>query len=59
MQPTADDHAHDEALSNRIAALNVLDLTLEHLDIKISMDDIEDVVKECGERKRCLCPIIV
>lgn len=29
----SDDASHDEALSSRVAALNMLDLTLGHLDI--------------------------
>lgn len=35
MQPTSDDGAHDEALESRVAALNMLDLGLEHLDVVV------------------------
>jgi len=50
-QPQTDDSSHDSALSNRIAALNLLDLTLEHLDIAVEEEsklEVEDVVKKCG-----------
>jgi len=50
-QPQTDDSSHDSALSNRIAALNLLDLTLEHLDIAVEEEsklEVEDVVKNCG-----------
>ncbi len=47
--PTADDARHDEALSSRIAALNLLELSLDHLGIQtresadggVKQDDIE------------------
>ena len=32
---SADDLSHDEALSNRVARLNLLDLGLQHLGIEI------------------------
>ncbi len=32
--PTTDDARHDEALSSRIAALNLLELSLDHLGIQ-------------------------
>ena len=34
--------SHDEALSSRIAALNMVDLGLKHLDVYISFTDTED-----------------
>ncbi|KAF9442349.1 hypothetical protein P691DRAFT_484253 [Macrolepiota fuliginosa MF-IS2] len=34
VQLIMDGASHNEALANRAAALNILDLTLEHLDIK-------------------------
>ena len=46
-QPTSDDASHDETLSSRTVALNMLDLTLQHLDI--------DVVRACGESECYLC----
>ena len=51
-QPTTDDSSHDEALSNRIAALNLLDLGLGHLGIdigEVNEPDLNAVVKACGE----------
>ena len=35
IQSSADDLSHDEALSNRVAGLNLLDLGLQHLGIEI------------------------
>ncbi|GLB43313.1 putative VPS9 domain containing protein [Lyophyllum shimeji] len=51
MQPTSDDSSHDEALSSRVAALNMLDLGLEHLDIKVENGGpgLDLVVRGCGE----------
>ncbi|KAF5362430.1 hypothetical protein D9756_002756 [Leucocoprinus leucothites] len=52
-QPQTDDSSHDATLSNRIAALNLLDLTLEHLDIVVeneSKAEVEGVVKACGAK---------
>ncbi|KAJ8694979.1 hypothetical protein PTI98_007609 [Pleurotus ostreatus] len=51
MQPTSDDASHDEALSGRVAALNMLDLGLEHLDIVVGdlAPELNLVVKACGE----------
>ena len=55
MQPTTDDASHDEALSTRIAARNMLDLRLDHLGIEVpkSVDEsaLSAVIKECGDRK--------
>ncbi|KAI0313200.1 hypothetical protein OF83DRAFT_1065909 [Amylostereum chailletii] len=53
LQPQSDDGSHDEALSSRIAALNMLDLGLEHLgvDVGSSGAEIELVLKSCGESK--------
>lgn len=51
-QPTTDDASHDEALSNRIAALNLLDLGLGHLGIdigEVNEPDLNAVVTACGE----------
>ncbi|KAH8116246.1 hypothetical protein DFH11DRAFT_1506064 [Phellopilus nigrolimitatus] len=47
----SDDASHDEALSSRIAALNMLDLSLDHLgvDVGASGADVERVVTACGE----------
>ena len=51
MQSFTDDATHDEALSSRIAAVNLLDLTLGHLGVDVgnSVDSVEAVVKACGE----------
>ena len=53
MQSTTDDLSHDEALSNRIAALNMLDLGLGHLGIEIdeamNEEELDLVVNACGE----------
>ncbi|KAG8897868.1 hypothetical protein FRB99_007867 [Tulasnella sp. 403] len=46
-----DDKSHDEALSNRVAALNMLDLTLEHLGVEAGEDakvGVEKVVQAVG-----------
>lgn len=47
----SDDASHDEALSSRIAALNMLDLTLDHLGVDTgnSGPDVDRVVSACGE----------
>ncbi|KAI0689506.1 hypothetical protein BC835DRAFT_1418481 [Cytidiella melzeri] len=51
MQSSSDDATHDEALSSRIAAVNLLDLTLDHLGVDVgeSAAALEAVVKACGE----------
>ena len=53
MQSTADDLSHDEALSNRVAALKLLDLGLGHLGIEIdeamNEEELNLVVNACGE----------
>jgi hypothetical protein len=53
MQSTTDDLSHDEALSNRVAALNLLDLGLGHLGIEIdeaiNEEELDLVVNACGE----------
>ncbi|KDR67748.1 hypothetical protein GALMADRAFT_258040 [Galerina marginata CBS 339.88] len=53
MQPTTDDASHDEALSSRVAALNMLDLGLGHLGIEVgeavNEAELDAVVKACGE----------
>lgn len=36
----SDDARHDEALSSRIAALNMLDLSLDHLGLITRPDDV-------------------
>ncbi|KZS94535.1 hypothetical protein SISNIDRAFT_453467 [Sistotremastrum niveocremeum HHB9708] len=47
----SDDAQHDEALASRIAALNLLDLGLEHLGIDADGSAVEvgEVVKKCGK----------
>ena len=47
----SDDASHDEALSSRIAALNMLDLTLDHLGVETGKngDDVMRIVEACGE----------
>ncbi|KAG7445337.1 uncharacterized protein BT62DRAFT_1077021 [Guyanagaster necrorhizus] len=49
----SDDLDHDEALSSRVAALNMLDLGLQHLDIIIDGDvanqqDLDGLIQACG-----------
>lgn len=49
---TSDDASHNEALSSRIAALNMLDLGLEHLDIDIgdaNHAEVDAVIRTCGQ----------
>ncbi|EIN09471.1 hypothetical protein PUNSTDRAFT_67044 [Punctularia strigosozonata HHB-11173 SS5] len=48
---TSDDASHDEALSSRVAALNLVDLGLEHLGVDVgkSATEVSLVVKACGE----------
>jgi hypothetical protein len=50
-QPVSDDSLHDEALSSRVAALNMLDLGLQHLDIHTENagPELDAVVQACGE----------
>lgn len=48
----SDDLSHDEALSSRIAALNLLDLSLENLGVEIdpsATEEMMDVIKACGD----------
>ncbi|KAK0205608.1 hypothetical protein DFS33DRAFT_1502657 [Desarmillaria ectypa] len=50
----SDDLSHDEALSSRVAALNMLDLGLQHLDIIIDGDiadheELENLIQACGD----------
>ncbi|KAF7342115.1 VPS9 domain-containing protein [Mycena venus] len=50
--PPSDDSSHDQALSSRVAALNMLDLNLEHLGVDVPPDATEGldrVVKACGQ----------
>ncbi|KAH9967439.1 hypothetical protein BC827DRAFT_1174176 [Russula dissimulans] len=49
--PKSDDASHDEALSSRVAALNMLDLGLEHLGVDVGAGGVgvEAVLKACGE----------
>ena len=54
MPSNSDDLSHDEALSSRIAALNLLDLSLENLGVEIdpsAADEMQDVIKACGDSK--------
>ncbi|CCM02617.1 uncharacterized protein FIBRA_04720 [Fibroporia radiculosa] len=48
---SSDDASHDEALSSRIAAVNLLDLGLSHLGVDVggSSKEVEAVVMECGQ----------
>ncbi|PPQ86227.1 hypothetical protein CVT24_001161, partial [Panaeolus cyanescens] len=65
MPPSTDDASHDEALSSRVAALNMLDLGLRHLGIDVvetegAGDELDVVVNACGEMlgqlDNCFCP---
>jgi hypothetical protein len=54
MPSNSDDLSHDEALSSRIAALNLLDLNLENLGVEIdpsAADEMRDLIKACGDSK--------
>ena len=48
---STDDAEHDEALSSRIAAVNLLDLGLGHLGVDVgeSGKEVEAVVGKCGK----------
>ncbi|KAL5531486.1 hypothetical protein ACEPAG_4363 [Sanghuangporus baumii] len=48
---SSDDASHDEALSSRIAALNKLDLNLDHLGVEAggTKDDVYRIVEACGQ----------
>ena len=60
MQSSTDDLSHDEALSNRVAALNLLDLGLQHLGIEIdeaiNEEELNLVVNACGESQCVFSP---
>ncbi|KAJ7165105.1 hypothetical protein C8R46DRAFT_304496 [Mycena filopes] len=50
--PSSDDSSHDQALTSRVAALNMLDLNLEHLGVDVppeAAEGLERVVKACGQ----------
>ena len=51
MPPGTDDASHDEALSSRIAAVNLLDLGLQHLGVEVGTagSQVESLVKACGQ----------
>lgn len=51
---TSDDAQHDEALASRIAALNLLDLTPEHLGVDVGNNDraLAELVSQCGKGLR-------
>ena len=53
---TSDDSSHDEALSSRIAALNMLDLGLEHLGIDVGKagSAVKNVVAATGQSELLL-----
>ncbi|KAJ7701926.1 hypothetical protein B0H17DRAFT_168152 [Mycena rosella] len=49
---SSDDSSHDQALSSRVAALNMLDLNLEHLGVDVPPEaaaGLERVVRACGQ----------
>ncbi|KZV98757.1 hypothetical protein EXIGLDRAFT_727083 [Exidia glandulosa HHB12029] len=47
----SDDISHDEALASRVAALNMLDLSLDHLGVDTNgqTEEVEAVVRSCGD----------
>ncbi|KAI0630746.1 hypothetical protein C8Q77DRAFT_1063148 [Trametes polyzona] len=51
MPPGSDDVSHDEALSSRIAAVNLLDLGLGHLGVEVgrATREVDALVKACGQ----------
>ena len=60
--PLSTDSAHDEILTERVAALNMLDLGLEHLGIdigKADKSDVDRVVKSCGECEYTLVSVMI
>jgi len=61
LQSTSDDASHDETLSSRVAALNMLDLTLEHLDVCVgdTGPQLDLVVKACGDGEHSLIFLIL
>ena len=46
-----DDATHDEALSSRIAAVNLLDLGLQHLGVEVGTAgrEVNALIKACGQ----------
>ncbi|KAI0326980.1 hypothetical protein GY45DRAFT_1373528 [Cubamyces sp. BRFM 1775] len=51
LPPGSDDVSHDEALSSRIAAVNLLDLGLGHLGVEVgrATKEVDALVKACGQ----------
>ncbi|KAI0742030.1 hypothetical protein C8Q80DRAFT_1221824 [Daedaleopsis nitida] len=51
LPPGTDDASHDEALSSRIAAVNLLDLGLGHLGVEVGVAgrQVESLIKACGQ----------
>ncbi|KAH9849874.1 hypothetical protein C2E23DRAFT_736274 [Lenzites betulinus] len=51
LPPGSDDVSHDEALSSRIAAVNLLDLSLSHLGVEVgrATREVDSLVKACGQ----------
>ncbi|KAJ7846036.1 hypothetical protein B0H14DRAFT_3138909 [Mycena olivaceomarginata] len=50
--PSSDDSSHDQALTSRVAALNMLDLNLEHLGVDVppeATEGLDRVVRACGQ----------
>ena len=59
--PLSTDSAHDEILAERVAALNMLDLGLEHLGIDIGRADkggVDRVIKSCGKSRSTLVEVV-
>ncbi|KDQ19165.1 hypothetical protein BOTBODRAFT_52326 [Botryobasidium botryosum FD-172 SS1] len=55
--PGSDDESHDEALASRVAALNMLDLNLQHLGVDVGADSearLNEVVADCGKKLELL-----
>ncbi|KAI8985598.1 hypothetical protein BD414DRAFT_59587 [Trametes punicea] len=51
LPPGSDDVSHDEALSSRIAAVNLLDLGLGHLGVEVgkAAKEVGALIKACGQ----------
>ncbi|KAI9062649.1 hypothetical protein FKP32DRAFT_1677169 [Trametes sanguinea] len=51
LPPGSDDASHDEALSSRIAAVNLLDLGLGHLGVEVGRAgrEVDALIKACGQ----------
>ena len=54
----SDDARHDEVLASRIAALNMLDLSLDHLGLITQPDELDDSITDKTSIQRGLRQIV-